>query len=67
MQNIAINLMSYFFTMIIFFTFVAIIFVIFVDTISRTDIISSHVITEVSEILFKCLLFSQMHVVGFQL
>ena len=34
-------------------TFVAKVFVIFVDTISITDMISSHVITEVSAILFK--------------
>ena len=34
-------------------TFIAIVFVIFVDTISITDIISSHAITEKSAILFK--------------
>ena len=48
-------------------TFVAIVFAIFVDTISKTDIISSHVITEVSAILFKYLLFSKTHELGFQL
>ena len=48
-------------------TFVAIVSVFFVDTISVTDIISSHSITEVSAIIFKYLLFSQIHVLGFQL
>ena len=48
-------------------TFVFILFVIFVDTISITVIFSSHLITEVSAILFKYLLLSQIHVLGFQL
>ena len=48
-------------------TFVAILFAIFVDTISITVIFSSHSITEVSAILFKYLLLSQIHVLGFQL
>ena len=48
-------------------TFVAIVFVIFVYKISITDIISSHMITEVSAILLKYLSFSLMHVLGFQL
>ena len=34
MQNIAIDFKSYFFSMTIFFTFVATVFVIFVDTIT---------------------------------
>ena len=53
MQNLAVLI-----------TFVAIVFVIFVDTISITVIISSHSITEVSGILFNY--FSQIHVLGFQ-
>ena len=48
-------------------TFVDIEFFIFVDTISITDITSSNAITEVAAILFKYLLFSQIHVVGLQL
>ena len=48
-------------------TFVALVFAIFVDTISITDIGSSHAITEVSAILFRYLLFSQIHALGFQL
>ena len=55
MQNLAVLI-----------TFVAIVFVIFVDTISITVIISSHSITEVSGILFNYLPFSQIHVLGFQ-
>ena len=46
-------------------TFVFIVFVIFVDKLSITDVISSHVITEVSAILFNYLLFSQMQMVGY--
>ena len=42
--------------------FVAIVLVIFVDTASVTYIISSHTITEVSEILLKSLPLSQIHV-----
>ena len=38
-------------------TFLAIIFVVFVDIVSITVIISSYSITEVSAILFKYLLF----------
>ena len=48
-------------------TFVFIVFVIFVDTFSITDVILSHVITEVSAILFKYLLFSQMQMLGYEL
>ena len=47
--------------------FVAIVSVIFVDTTSITDIISSHAITEVPVILSKYLLFAQIHVLGLQL
>ena len=46
-------------------TFVFIVFVILVDKLSITDVISSHVITEVSAILFNYLLFSQMQMVGY--
>ena len=46
-------------------TFVVIVFVIFVDKLSITDVISSHVITEVSAILFNYLLFSQMQMLGY--
>ena len=67
MQNAAINFISNFLSGQVIDTFVAIIFVIFVDTISITVIISSHMITEVSSILFKDLLFSQIHVLEFQL
>ena len=55
--------------MTIFVTFVAVVFVIFVDTISvtDTDITLSHTITKLSAIPFKYLVFSQIHVLGFQL
>ena len=46
-------------------TFVFIVFVIFVDTFSITDVILSHVITEVSAIQY--LLFSQMQMLGYEL
>ena len=46
------------------FTFVAIVLVFSVNTISITIAISSHLVTEVSATLFKCLLFSQIHVLG---
>ena len=62
-----LNFLLWQFTEEVFASFVAIVFVIFVDTISIADIISSHVITKVSVILFKYLLFSQMHALGFQL
>ena len=52
MQNIATNSISYFFSTTIIYTLVAIVFVIFVDTISITDI-SSQAITDVSTILFE--------------
>ena len=45
MQSIANNFISFFFTMTIFVTIVAIVFVIFADTISITDITSSRAIT----------------------
>ena len=38
----------------------------FVDKLSIRDTISSHMITEVSVILFKHFLFSQKHVLEFQ-
>ena len=46
---------------------VTIAFVFYVDTISITITISSHLVTEVSATLFKYLLFSQIYVLGFQL
>ena len=68
MQNKAI---SYFllwqFIEAVLVTFVAIVFVIFVAIVSITIRISSHSVTEVPAILFKYLLFSQIHVLGFQL
>ena len=44
---------------------IAIVFNIFVDTISITDMISSHSITKLLVIIFKYLLFSQVHVLEF--
>ena len=67
MQNLAINFVLFFLLWQLFATFIAIVFVIYTDSISITDLISSQVITEVSEILFKYLSFSQIHVLGFQL
>ena len=69
MQNEAISylFLLWQFTEAVLVTFVDMVFVIFVDRISITYIISSHSITEVSPILFKYLLFSQIHVLGFQL
>ena len=46
-------------------TFIATIFVFFVETISITIMISSHSVTKVAAILFKYLLFSKIHVLGF--
>ena len=51
---------------IVFVTFVGIVLVTFFVTLSVTFIIPSHTITESSEILFKYLLFLQIHVRGFQ-
>ena len=45
----------------------AAIFVFFVDKLSIAITISSDSVTEVSQTLFKYLLFSQIHVLGFQL
>ena len=67
MQDIAIKYMSYFFSMKSFVKFGAIVFVIFVDKISIADITLSHMITEVSAIFFKYLLFPQIYVLGFQI
>ena len=67
MQNAVFSLIFYPFTMKSFITFFAIAFVFFVDAMSITDRISSHAITEESAILFKCLLFSQIHLLGFKL
>ena len=72
MQNIVF---SYFLTIIIYWSstcniciyFAAILFVFFVDAVSITNTISSHAVTEVSAILLKYLLFSQIHMLGFQL
>ena len=46
-------------------TFVDIVFVTFVDTLSVTFIISSQANTELSTVLFKCLLFPQAHMLVF--
>ena len=62
MQNKGNNFMSYFLPSEFIDTFLAIAFVNFVDKIPITDMILSHVITEVSATLFKYLLFSQIHV-----
>ena len=48
-----------------FVTFVAIVFVIFVNTISIRHTILSYLITEVSAILFKYLLSAKLHVLRF--
>ena len=56
------------FAMTIFcYTFFNIVFVLCVDTIHITSIMSSHSVSELSAILFKYLLLSQWHVLGFQL
>ena len=52
---------------IVFVIFVSIAFVTIVDTLSTAFVISSHTIIEVLAILFKNLLFSQIHVLRFQL
>lgn len=48
-------------------TFVDIVFVAFIVTISVTFIILLHAVTELSTILLKHLLFSQINLLGFQL
>ena len=48
-------------------TFVGIVLATFVDTLSAKFIILLHTITELLTILFKCSLYSQIHVLGFQL
>ena len=55
------------FTEIVLLTFVGKVCVTFIDKLSLTFIISSSTITNVSEILFKYLLFSEIHVLAFQL
>ena len=52
---------------IVFVIFVGIVIVTFAGTLSMAFIVSSHTLTKVSAILFKCLLFSQIHMLGFQL
>ena len=47
-------------------TFIDIVFVQFVDTLSVPFLISTHVITELSTILFKYTPLSQVSVLGFQ-
>ena len=51
----------------VFLTFVGIEFVTFVDKLSIKFVISSHTITASLTIRFKHLLFSQLHVLRFQL
>ena len=58
------NFISYFLSSEFIDTFVAIAFVIFVETKSITDIISSNAITEVSAIIFKYLEDSNYHLSG---
>ena len=66
MQIIAISyFLLYQYIEALLVTIVATVFVIFVDKISITIIISSHSVTEVSATPFKYLLFSQIHVLGF--
>ena len=48
-------------------TFVAIVFVFFASKLSKAITISSQSVTEVPVKLFRYLLFSQTHVLGFQL
>ena len=62
MEKITINFISYFFTIKFITKSAAIAFVILVNTVSIADVISLHVITEVSGTLFKYLNFSQIHV-----
>ena len=71
-MNIQIHFISYFFIIRIYWSNTRdicwySIFVSLVDTLSVTLIISSHAITESSEICFKYLPFSQVHVLGLQL
>ena len=58
------NFISYFLSSESIDTFVAIAFVIFVETKSITDIISSNAITEVSAIIFKYLEDSNYNLSG---
>ena len=68
MQNIAISYFSLWqFIEAVPVIVVAIVFVIFVDAISIAAIISPHLTTEVTAIIFKYLLFSQIHVLVFEL
>ena len=71
MQNIALTFLQWKFIEAALVTFVTIVFVIlffcFFDKLSITITISSQSVTEVSATLIKYLLFSQIHVLGFQL
>ena len=52
---------------VVFVKFVEIVFVTFVDTLSAAFTILSKALTKVSVILFKYLLFLQIHVLGIKL
>ena len=52
---------------IVFVKFVEIVFVTFIDTLSAAFTILSKALTKVSVLLFKYLLFSQIHVLGIKL
>ena len=51
----------------LFASFIGIVQLPFVDTLSATSVISSHVITEWSVILSAYPSFSQLHIKGFQI
>ena len=69
MQKLRIHFISYFlsseFIGIVLVTIADMVFITSVDALFVMLIISSHTITESSTILFKYLMFSQIHVLGF--
>ena len=60
-----VTFLSLEFTETVLLRFFGEVFVTFIDKLSLKFIISSPTITNVSEILFKSLPFSQIHVLGF--
>ena len=67
MQNIeqSLTFLLWQFIEAVLIAFVVIAFIFFVGKSSITNTISSHSFTEVSATLFKYLLFSKIHVLGF--
>ena len=67
MKNISLTFLLWKFIEAVLVAFVPIVFLFFVNRLFIIITISSHSFTEALETFFKYLLFSEMHMLGFQL